>query len=71
MTGIITKIQIATPSRKETMSFLLLANKFETWQDDTQATTVKNSKPVKKHRPPELFLHLDNQTWRRRGKKLK
>lgn len=41
MTGIITKIQIPTPSRKETISVSLLANTFETWQDDTQATTVK------------------------------
>lgn len=71
MTGIITKIQIPTPSRRKTMSFYFLANTFETWQDDTQGTTVKkNSKPVKKHRPPEHFLHLDNKTWRRRGRSL-
>lgn len=41
MTGIITKIQIPTPSRRKTMFFYFLANTFETWQDDTQGTTVK------------------------------
>lgn len=40
MTGIITKLPIPRPSRK-TMFFLLIDIKFETWQEDTQAMTVK------------------------------